>query len=184
MSEDTRQLQAEESALVRRLAALPRSIEPGHDLWPAVGARIAPPARPAGNTSTPRLARVAGMALALTGALLAGAWLGFDYASRQATAPARVAAAPAPELERLELAFSAARESYLRQLALGGARLDASEREALSSQLTVIDQAVHQLREAMAADPRNPIYLDALVMTREREMELLADISTANFTRL
>jgi hypothetical protein len=77
-----------------------------------------------------------------------------------------------------------ARESYLRELALGGGRLDPATREALQQSLAVIDRAVHELRTAMAADPDNPVYVDALLMTREREIEMLADISHNTTTRL
>ena len=184
MSEDDRRvLQGEESALVRRLGALPREIEPARDLWPAVEARIAPPANASTHTASARLARAAAFALTIAGAAMAGTWLGYDYASHR-TALAHRAPAQGVEVERLELAFAAARENYLRQLALEGEHLDAPEREALRTQLAVIDRAVHQLRDAMAADPGNPLYIESLLMTREREMEMLADISTTRYTRL
>jgi hypothetical protein len=128
------------------------------------------------------LARAASLALAVLAALAAGTWIGYGYGARSATTTP--ATTRARELERIELAFADAREGYLRQIALRGHPLDAEERAALASQLAVIDRAVHELRDAMAADPRNPIYIDTLLMTREREMELLADISGATLTRL
>jgi len=184
MSEDDRrELLGEESALVRRLGALPREIEPVRNLWPAVEARIAPPVHASTRTGSGRLARAAAIALTVAGAAMTGTWLGYDYGSHR-TPVAHRAPARGVEVERLELAFAAARENYLRQLALEGERLDAPEREALRTQLAVIDRAVHQLRDAMAADPDNPLYIDSLLMTREREMEMLADISTTRYTRL
>jgi hypothetical protein len=181
--DDKRALHGEESALVHRLGALPREIAPARDLWPAVEARIAPPVHTATRSGSWPFARAAAFALTVAGTAMAGTWLGYDYGSHRAT---RVHSAPAPgvEVERLELAFAAARENYLRQLALEGEHLGAPEREALRSQLAVIDRAVHQLRDAMAADPGNPLYIDSLLMTREREMEMLADISTTRYTRL
>jgi hypothetical protein len=172
----------QEAALRRRLAALPREIEPTHELWPAIHARIAPAAFSATGLRTAMLARAAGLVLPVLAALLAGAWIGYGYGARGAQAPLPVF--PDQEVARIEAAFAGARESYLRAIALDGDRLDAPEREALRSQLAVIDQAVDELREAMAADPRNPFYIDSLQMTREREIELLADIRGATLTRL
>ena len=180
MSDETRQPDARTQALLQRLRALPRSVEPAHDLWPGIEARItAPPRR-----ERSAVARAAAVVLLVLGSLLAGDWAGYGLALRHAQATTAATPPAASDVERLEAAFDGARASYLRELALGGEGLDAPARSTLRTQLEVIDHAVHELKDAMAGDPHNPLYLDTLLMTREREMELLADISRASTTRL
>ena len=177
MSEE-KPLAPAEAELLARLQALPRAIEPARDLWPAILATVQPRRSPRALM----LARAAGVVAMVLGSLVSGAWIGYDYGQRRAVPVATLDAGA--EIGRIELVYATARESYLRQIALGGARLDAPSRAVLRSQLAVIDHAVHQLRTAMDADPHNPVYIDTLLMTREREMELLADISSASTTRL
>jgi hypothetical protein len=169
---------ASERLLAARLAALPREFEPARDRWPAIEAAIGA-AAPAPRRRWLPAALAAGLALML-GSGLGGAWIGFGLAARTPVS----ATAPGSGIEGIEHSFAVARESYLRELAFGGGRLDPATREALQQSLAVIDRAVHELRAAMAADPGNPVYVDALLMTREREIEMLADISHNTTTRL
>jgi hypothetical protein len=178
MSEETGDDGAE-LRLATRLAALPRELEPVHDRWPAIAAAIGSATAPTPRRHWLPAALAAGLALML-GSGLGGAWIGFGIATR---APAQ---APVPEIgvEGIERSYAAAREGYLRELALGGGRLDPATRTALQQNLEVIDRAVHEVRTAMAADPDNPVYVETLLMTREREIEMLADISHNTTTRL
>jgi hypothetical protein len=175
---DEQPLDPRESALLARLQALPRTLEPERELWPAILATVHPMRSPRGLV----LARAAGIVLLITAALATSGWIGYDYGKRSTAEVVTLDAGA--EIGRIELAYATARESYLRQIALSGDRLDGPSRAALRSQLAIIDRAVHQLRAAMDADPHNPVYIDTLLMTREREMELLADISSITTTRL
>jgi hypothetical protein len=58
-------------------------------------------------------------------------------------------------------------------LAAGRGRLDAETIRVLEANLTAIDQAIGQCRDALAADPAN-LYLNSyLAQTRARKLDLL-----------
>lgn len=169
----------EDTPLLRAIAELPCDISPERDLWPGIRDRIDP-------VRTPRalrlqrwmpLATAAGLVLAVSGPL-AGVWVGYSLGTTKAAARAQVAAVT--KLERIETSFAAARASQLRSLLLAGTHIDAGTRDSLR----VIDTAVGQLHAVMATDPGNPFYLNALLMTRQREIELLSDIATPVETHL
>ena len=162
----------EDSPLSRALAELPRDISPERDLWPGIRSRIDPVRTPLAlrlRRWTP-FATAAGLALAVTGPL-AGAWVGYTIGTARVTADSQQLVTA--ELERIETTFAAARESQFRNLLLNDVHIDAGTRESLQA----IDTALHQLHAAMATDPGNPLYLNALLMTRQREIEILSDVA-------
>jgi hypothetical protein len=182
MNETTSPL-IDEPELLRRLAALPRGITPANDLWPSIRAQIAPGSLAGRARRWMPIALAAGLALAFSSAL-GGAWLGYGLGVRAQTHVPPLATQANVEFEQIESAYAVARESYLRGIVLGEGQLDHDTREDLVRNLRVIDTAVHELRSAIARDPQNPLYVDALLMTREREMELLADLGNFAATRL
>lgn len=172
-------LPQEDTRLARALAALPRDVVPVRDLWPAIQDRIDPPRNPRAlrlRRWMP-LATAAGLALAISGPL-AGAWIGYRLGTTEAAA--RTPPIATAEFERIETTFAAARASQVRKLLLSDTRIDAGTRDSLE----VIETAVEQLHAAMAADPGNPLYLNALLMTRQREIEILSDIAAPLETHL
>lgn len=169
----------EERELAARLAALPRELAPQRDRWPAIAATItAPTLRSAARGWLPA-ALAAGLALMLVSGG-AGVWIGYELGGNAGS----LAPTAQPAMEIIERDYALARESYLREIALRGTHLDAATRAALQQNLAIIDRAVHDLHTAMVVDPGNPLYVDSLLMTREREVEMLADISHDTTTHL
>jgi len=168
--------QEQQDQLDRLLAALPREIDPPLDLWPGIAARI-----DADQRTLPRLAQAlaASVVIAL-GSALGGAWLGYGAGQRGEAASADTLAG----VQGVEHSYAAARASYMSALTLSGTYLDEATRTTLRQNLAVIDAAAMALNAALREDPDNPIYMDALLMTREREMEMLADITRYSTTGL
>jgi hypothetical protein len=163
---------------------------PQHDLWPGIAARIdrvAPPRRV--SFTLPQLAAAAALLIAVSGTL--GVWL-----TERAAAPVGVSqsgavaptgqAAPAvadtdiggtaPLVERVSLAdaqYDAAVADLEKALKDGRGRLDKATIEIVAHNLQIIDQAIAQARDALAADPANAYLSGHLVEARRRKLDLL-----------
>ena len=168
---DTRtQSMRTESELRLQLRGLRREIEPGHDLWPGIQARIGQlpaqaraPAR--GNPAT----RLAPWALAASLVLAVGvAW-------RMQPPPAPAPAADggtgvaAVALDREADAMTAEYRAALQELQAVAPR-QAARREQPA--LRELDQSARQIREAIALDPQSPFLLERLRRTYSLRLAL------------
>ena len=136
-----------------QLRQLPREIDPPHDLWPGIAARLRP-ARPARKGR----AWFAGLAVAASLCLAVGvAW-------QHGPAPA-----PDPQAELVRREAQALNREY--QAALGqfeGAPLPAAIQPALAT----LDRSVAEIREALDSDPGSRFLLDQLRRTYSRRLSL------------
>ena len=128
------------------VATLPRSIEPPHDLWPAIERRLPGPrsARP------PRRWRLAGLAAAAAIMLVAGSSALTLWLVRDRPAASSAAATPA-----IEAGYVNASAELLRALDAERARLSPATVATLERNLAVIDAAIAESRAALATDPGN-----------------------------
>jgi anti-sigma factor RsiW len=123
-------------------AALPRSIEPPHDLWPGIQQRLGR----SGPIQAPRRWRMAGLAAAAAILLMAGSsavtlWLVRDR--------------PAPTAPAIEAGYVSATAELLRALDAERAHLAPATVATLERNLAVIDAAIAESRAALATDPAN-----------------------------
>ncbi len=162
---------------------------PQRDLWPGVSARIdrvAPPRRV--SFTLPQLAAAAGVLIAVSGTVAV-------RLTERAEAPAPVAQAPAPAaggarsivpdtgigggaplVERVSYAdaqYDAAVVDLEKALKNGRGRLDQATIDIVEHNLQIIDQAIAQARDALAADPANGYLSGHLVEARRRKLDLL-----------
>lgn len=77
------------------------------------------------------------------------------------------------ECEAAEKAYAAARRQLLMELEARPSGLSPETREVLEKNLSVIDDAVREIRAAMDEDPANPRLMQLLLATREKEVRLL-----------
>ena len=174
---------------------------PQRDLWPGVSARIDRLA-PALSLSKgrrisftlPQLAAAAALLVAVSGTLAV-------KLTERAAVPASVAQAPAMppkdatltpsdspaagaadvagsvgNFERVSLAdaqYDAAVADLEKALKNGRGRLDKATIEIVEHNLQIIDQAIAQARDALAADPANGYLSGHLVEARRRKLDLL-----------
>lgn len=152
-----REAVADARALGPAAAALPRSIDPPHDLWPAIRHRL--PRR----GGRPRW-RVAALAAAAALVLMAGSsaltlWLVRDGGASHAAAGSTPA---------IEAGYITATADLLRALDAERGRLAPATVATLERNLAVIDAAIAESRAALAADPRNRD-LEALLWASYRQ---------------
>lgn len=186
---------------INRLAELPRSIEPGRDLWPNIEAKIketqaAAPSAPGARVIPPRLrqARPSWLAAAAVIASVAiGVWIGraslpgaghgpdgtlatkslADYqAATQATAfDAAYVSDPRYQRQRAAL---------LRTLPARLAALPPPARAKVLGSLAAIRKAKEDLEGALGKDPSNALLQELLVDTFQDEMRVLTDVHEAS----
>ncbi len=151
----------DEAFLRAHLDRLPRSVEPPHDLWPAIEARLPARAQPRRRPIMLQLAA----ALALTALSSAVTWF---LVHRSAPAPV-VATAP---LDRDQLA-RLARAGEVMEDGLRSAPLAPETRAVLARNLVVIDAAVAECQRALDADPGSPVLADLLRAAHRQRVEFL-----------
>jgi hypothetical protein len=154
-------------------AALPKSVEPARDLWPGIEARIREERvvvadfRPWWRRRGVLVAAAAAVVIVVAG--LTGRVL--DRRGGEAPAP-ELAEAPRAEAPRGEAppvwtngnaaAYAASRDDVLTLLTERGEELDPETVAEIRRNLEIIDEAIANIREALAEDPGNPELEDLL----------------------
>jgi hypothetical protein len=149
--------------LDQALDALPRDLPPDRDLWPGIRAQLAPPARRSGLPLWAQLA--AGVVLVLSSSAIT-----YFVAAQK---PARVAAMP---VDNTVADYLQARAELERIFAERIAALPASTRAKLQNELATLRQAADSIAATLAQYPDDSLLQDMLQSTRQRELQLLADI--------
>lgn len=171
--------------LQARVRELPREVSPGRDLWAGVEAAIlaerrgapAPPSRPAGGWGRLALAAAALLVVA-GGALVVGMRLGSsgDPVRRSGAGSGAVLAATG-SLEGASLAYEQARDQLLAIVHARRDSLDPATAAVVERDLEVIDRAVAEIREALAASPGDEALGRMLLGTYRRELDLLQQVT-------
>jgi len=151
----------DEAFLRSHISGLPRSIEPPHNLWPGIEARLTSRARPRRRAVLYQLAA----AIALVAISSAITW----YAISRSSAPVTVATVP---VDRAELA-RLARAGDVMEEGLGLASLAPETRAVLARNLVVINSAILECQRALDADPGSPVLAGLLRTAHRQRVEFL-----------
>ncbi|MGI8499457.1 MAG: anti-sigma factor family protein [Gemmatimonadaceae bacterium] len=154
--------------IIARARALPPSVQPPRDLWPAVEAEMhgavvesLPLRRDAGRfawrlSSRPVLAAAALLLVALSSLVT---WnitrAGRTSAAAVASAPVVAGAATLVELHGIERDYQLAAADLAATLEARRASLDPATVAVVEADLRLIDQAIREARAALIADPAN-----------------------------
>jgi len=160
---------------------------PARDLWPGVSARIdrvAPPRRI--SFTLPQLTAAAVVLMAVSATLAVKLMQRPESPNTVAQAPAAAqaplspapgtGASDAPIVERVSFAdeqYDAAVADLEKAVKTGRGRLDKATIDIVEHNLEIIDQAIAQARDALAADPANSYLSGHLVEARRRKLDLL-----------
>ena len=149
--------------LAKPVAALSRSIEPPHDLWPRIERRIEP------SRLRSRL-----VALAAAIALMAGSSTVTWMVMRDGEAPAVAAAdTTAPGVRVFEARYVEQARTLAELLERERGSLAPATIAVLERNLAIIDAAIAESRAALAADPANPELETLLRAGHEQKVALL-----------
>jgi hypothetical protein len=151
------------------LAALPRSIEPAVDLWPAIHGRLASMGRPPGRIAVPRwgLAAAALLLIALSSGVTA-----------VLLRPAPRAASATLDISALEAQYAAVSEDLTGALEKARSRLEPATMATIERNLRIIDIALDETRQALAKDPGNPALGQMVVAAWRQKVDLLRRATT------
>lgn len=156
------------------IARLPRSREPGVDLWPGIEARLDGPRR--------RWAVPASLAAALAGALALAVWLGQPGTAPDVSTASPASSRPVAQARDTTLLRQAALvdESYRAAvLAKRGtaSRLSDPERQAVNAELVALDDAQARIREALETQPDGRYLLSLLAQTHAMRLDLINQLA-------
>jgi hypothetical protein len=175
-----------EDPLLAKAAELPKDVQPGRDLWPAIAARIAQaheaPAKPAFRWP---LALAASLVVASVSALLTWSLV----RDPQPATPAVIAQAPEPAGEFVPVSYGpnsgltakelAARDELFAQFRGAFENLRPETRTAIVKNLAIMQQAADQIDAALAKDPASGMLKGMLVGTYKQELQLYSTVVTS-----
>ena len=181
-----REAEARVRALAAGAAMLPRAIEPAHDLWPDIVARIQ------GDTVTqgrfgavrhPRWHRRGALAAAAAArggvsSVVPTMMVARRDAATGPSGPGRAGTAAGVTAATLELSqargsYEAARRQLLAVLETRRSSLSPATLKVLDENVRIIDDAVRQMEDALARDPGNQELPSLLVTAYRQEIDML-----------
>jgi hypothetical protein len=159
-------------SLDQQLAALPRTVEPPRDLWPAIASATGPQPRARWPLSLAASVAVAALSAVLTWSLMRD----------RAAAPSVQVAAPRPVTE---VSFAApdqqqylkARESIEQLFHERLQLLRPDSRARIEANLQLIQSAAADIRKALDADPASPLLLQLLENMEQQEFDLYRSVT-------
>lgn len=172
--------------LLEQASNLPRDIEPPHDLWPAISARLAEQSPATSRRFSWPMALAAGFLVAAVSALLTWGLMrnpepaagGNVIAGRSATeaAPMPVNYGPNSALGAVQLK---AREELLAQFRQRLAELPPETRATVVRNLAIIQRAADEIDAALAQDPASGLLNGLLLSTYQEELQIYSTVVTA-----
>jgi hypothetical protein len=166
-------------SLDQALARLPREIEPGRDLWPAIEARLdARPGRRAGRWAW---AVAAGAVLVVASSLVTVSLVRREAPVVAQQAPssgdARVTAVAFGPGQSLGPAYDAARRDLARTLSARIDRLPPDARQKLERNLAEMRRASAEINAALELSPGDPLLEELLLNAYQDELAVLASVT-------
>jgi hypothetical protein len=161
------------------LGSLPRHVEPGHDLWPAIEARLEP--RGARGSRRWPWAAAAAVLLAVGASLITANRMRREDATVAQPAPAAGQAAFAAVAfgpgQALDPAYETARQGLARSLSARIDRLPPDARQKLEKNLALLRQASAEINAALELSPGDPLLEELLLSTYQEELAVLASVN-------
>jgi hypothetical protein len=176
----------ERDPLLRQVAALPTEIEPSHDLWPGIRARLEQTSRepaPAPRGLSWPWALAAGVAVASVSVLFT--WMAVKAPGEGAAQVAGLGSTPVTALQPVSYGgYTSLGPEYVQtraeMLGLFNARLadlPDETRTRVEQDLKVIQKAAEDIDAALAADPSSRLLNKLLLSTYQEEMRLYTRVA-------
>jgi hypothetical protein len=179
--------------LEQMLASLPRDVEPEHDLWPGIKARLEPIAANSAQPARGRAGRppirgwlwqmAAGIVLIAASSLLTASLLRRDESNAVATSPLQIAfdvstmpAAFGPA-DALDEEYEAARFELATMLEQRIHSMPPSAVQKLEANLAEMRRATREINAALELQPGDPLLEELLLSAYQAELNVLANAS-------
>ena len=159
-------------SLDQQLAALPRSVEPPRDLWPAIAGATGPQPRARWPLSLAASVAVAALSAVLTWSLMRDRTAA-PAAQVAALRPVTAVSFAAPD----QLHYLKARESVEQLFRERLQLLRPDSRAKIEANLQLIQTATADIRRALDADPASPVLLQLLENTEQQEFDLYRSVT-------
>ena len=167
----------ERDPVLARVATLPESVEPSRDLWPGIAARISAEKVIRGRFGG-RALLAAAAAVVVISSVVTAYFIGRSQAVVTVETPTVVVAGPSEML--LASIAGLGVENYLATRAELLDALDARRHElspetmnVVMENLSLIDQAMDRIAEALGEDPENDFLMKQLAGAYRRQIDLL-----------
>ena len=170
----------DQDPLLAKAAELPREVEPSHDLWPGIRARL---------DESPQRARTFGWPMALAAGVVAAAisaLLTWGLMREPAPVTGQVAGTVVAQPEFVPVNYGsnsalgaeqlAARDELLVQFRRKLDRLSPQTREAVIANFAVIQRAADEIDAALAQDPASGLLNELLVGAYQQELQLYSKV--------
>ncbi|MCP3674805.1 MAG: hypothetical protein GY829_10110 [Gammaproteobacteria bacterium] len=176
-----------EHSIVRQARMLNEEIEPETDLWPKIAEQIRDlpqvnleqsSSNQSSNNSWMPMAVAASMFIAV-GALGFAGYINYSVQQQEESAIVdTLLVEEQSTVELIEQPFMVARTSYLTALVTQEQQMSPEVRDVLKKNLTIIDAATREIRQALKENPDDPFLTEALLLTRQKELALLNQVTS------
>jgi hypothetical protein len=167
-----------EQQIAQQAANLTKDIQPKRELWPEIAQRIKETPQDLPEKQQNRWLPFA-MAASLMIALGSLGFAGYtnmqlqEQLAKTAESEAKVNAV----IDSIEQPYRIARTSYLNALATQEQYLSPEDREVLRKNLKIINDAANEIRAALVKNPNDPLLIEALILTHNKELALLNQLT-------
>lgn len=167
-----------EHSIRRQLKMLDKTIEPDKDLWPEIAEKIRGIPQHEGHQPVTRRWLPAAMAASLLIVIGALGFTGYSNYTVQHQDDSIIV--DGSTIALIEQPFKVARSGYQSVLVANKQQISPHIRALLEKNLQIIDDATQEIRLALKENPNDPFLTDALLLIRQKELQLLNQITTQN----
>lgn len=181
---------------ISRLSELPRDIQPPHDGWPALEAKLRASGMPQSDTGTeqarpkrhwrPRTTHIAALAAALAAVVVGISIDRWILSPAPLTPPTAAVHGSGGAESAIPVAYVSdprylrERAELLRSLDSRLAKLPPASRQKVLKSLATIHQSMRDIQQALGREPGNALLQELLIDTCQDEMQVLSTVQEAS----
>lgn len=147
--------------------------QPERDLWPDIESKLSPKAK----------AKYNWMPYALAASVLL-AFISVSFNGYLLTQTKPVLTASNTNISDIERPYILARTALLEEIVTNENQLSPEMREVLDVNLEIIDKALYEIRQELEVNPNDAYLIDALITTREKELELFRQLTVHRYVTI
>jgi hypothetical protein len=169
-----------EQTIVKLAQELNKSIEPETDLWSGIANRIKDLPQDEVEQSSANSWKGTWMPMSLVASLMitVGALSFAGYTNYSVNQRLMTTTEKESTLTLIEKPYLIARANYLTDFATKDQQMSAEVRSVLKKNLKIIDDATQEIRNALLENPNDPFLTDALILTHQKGIRLLSQVTS------